>query len=147
MIALNACGQSSKEKLIGIWQAGSDKESSAWLDNYQFFSDGKFVFNFNQYDGSKRIISLNGKYDLQVDTLILIIEYSVEVVGGYITRGSSAWENEWVIQDAKIKEIKNDNPNKEMAFIEKCSETNSTFPCLMIDTRKYYQMQSDPTKY
>lgn len=147
IIALNACGQSSKEELIGIWQAGSDKESSAWLDNYQFFLDGKFIFNFNQYDGSKRIISIKGKYELHNDTLILIIEYSVEAMGGYIVRGSSAWEDEWVLQDAKIKEIKYDSPKKEITFIEKCNDHISTFPCIMIEKRKYYKMQSDPTKY
>src|ERR1044071_1351034 len=96
MVAFECCGQTSPTTssydpvfdIVGVWQAERYDEGSGWPDTYQFFSDKKFIFNFSQYDGSKRILRINGAYKIKQDTLVLTIESTVEAVGGYLTRST-----------------------------------------------------------
>ena len=72
--------------LVGIWQKSTSEISSGYLDSYLFFSDGTFRFNTNQYDGLRRVLSIGGKYKIENEKIIFIIEYTIEVIGGVFER-------------------------------------------------------------
>ncbi len=53
----------NSSQLIGRWQIHSNAIASGWNGNYQFYSNGRFIYHFNQMvDEGKRIVSVRGNY-------------------------------------------------------------------------------------
>jgi hypothetical protein len=154
IVAIGSCSQSTSEKkvdtlldLVGVWQAERYDEADAWPDTYQFFTDGKFVFNFSQYDGSKRILRIHGRYLTSNDSVFLNIESTVEAVGGYLTRSTiTSLSDTWELTDYSVQTIKQSKREPEIIKVRQCQ---TTYPkeCLLFDGRKYFRMDKDPTKY
>jgi hypothetical protein len=153
MIAIGSCGQSTSGKvnpsldLVGVWQAERYDEADAWPDTYQFFADGRFVFNFSQYDGSKRILRINGSYSTKGDSVVLNIESTLEAIGGYLTRSTiTSLSDTWELNDYSVQTVKQNNKEPEIIKVRDCQ---TTFPkeCRLFDGRKYFRMDKDPTKY
>lgn len=152
-VLLDCCAQSNKNEsengydLVGVWQADRYDEAAAWPDTYQFFSDGKFVFNFSQYDGSKRILRILGTYRLETGKVYLKVEFTEEAVGGYLTRSTiTSLSDTWELTDFLVEMVKQSNSEDEIVNMEACKEQ---YPkdCLLLDKRKYYRMSRDPEKY
>lgn len=140
--------QLDEKNIIGVWQAKSDEMTSGWLDTYQFFANGEFTFNPSQYDGLKRIISIKGKYRIIGDSLFFLVQYTKEATGGDIVRSeTSTLSDSWALEGVKIIEIKHENKEEQKAAIELGQPSANGNSCILIDKRKYYKMQSDPTKY
>jgi len=135
-----------KNNFVGIWQADTTIEGSAWLDNYQFFANGNFIFNFNEYDSNKRLDCLKGKYRLSKDTMYLIVENIVEVTDGKLTRGATSWEDEWLLKNIKTHEIKNTDLTEYKVQLSSCNY-KSLMPCIVFDNRKYFKLKNDPNDY
>jgi hypothetical protein len=151
VIAFECCGQSSssgnKIDMVGVWQAEAYDESAAWPDAYQFFPDKKFVFNFSQYDGSKRILRINGTYRIENGSLLLQVESTLEAIGGYLTRGTlTSLSDSWELVDYSVQTIQQNKREPEDVKIEQC-EGSYPKECLLLDGRKYFRMDKDPTKY
>ena len=152
IIAFECCGQSSpsstgKMDIVGVWQAERYDEAAAWPDAYQFFADYKFVFNFSQYDGSKRILRIVGTYKIENGTLLLQIESTVEAVGGYLTRSTiTSLSDSWELTDYSVQIVKQTNKEPEVVKLKQCE---GTYPkeCLLLGGRKYFRMDKDATKY
>lgn len=139
-------GQINKSELIGIWQFGSKELSSGWLENYQFFSDGRFCFNTSQYDGVNRVVSIMGRFKLNKDTLILKITKSKELRGGVFVRSETLGGSGWVIEGGKIITIKYKNPKSSILVVEKCDKVGD-IPCILIDKLIHYKLENDPSNY
>ncbi|HYC85220.1 MAG TPA: hypothetical protein VEB86_08365 [Chryseosolibacter sp.] len=156
IIAFECCGQTSSTPssrdniafdIVGVWQAEKYDEGSGWPDTYQFFSDRTFVFNFSQYDGSKRILRIKGTYKIEKGTLLLMIENTVEAVGGYLTRSTlTSLSDSWELTDYEIQTVKQNNPEPETVKLKTC-EGSYPKECLLLDARKYFRMDKDPSKY
>ena len=133
-------------KLSGIWQMNSNEIFSGWLDCYQFYDNGKFIFNFNQNNSQNRIISFGGHYHLNDENITLYTEYSKEIIGGKIikslTQGGSGWE----IEGGKVEIIKYNDEIVSSLSIKKCDDSK-LIPCLYIDNVIYYKLENDPDKY
>lgn len=151
IITFECCGQSSssadKIDVVGVWQAEAYDESAAWPDAYQFFTDKKFVFNFSQYDGSKRILRINGTYKIENGSLLLQVQSTIEAVGGYLTRSTiTSLSDSWELTDYSVQEVKQNNKEPEVIKLKKC-EGSYPKECFLLDGRKYFRMDTDPTKY
>lgn len=134
-----------KEDLVGVWQFGSSEISSGWYDNYLFFNNGSFVFNTNQNEGLKRIISIGGTFILKSDTLFLYINYSKELTGGIPTRSNTVGSSGWAIQNGTVMTIKH-KPVKEYLIIQKGDNpTNQSY--LLLNSIKYFKADDDPNNY
>jgi hypothetical protein len=154
IIAFECCGQTSSTPskelvpdIVGVWQAERYDEGSGWPDAYQFFSDKRFVFNFSQYDGSKRILRIQGTYKIENETLLLTIENTIEAVGGYLTRSTiTSLSDSWELTDYTVKTVKQNNEEPEVVKLKRCQ---GSFPkeCILLDARKYFKMDKDPLKY
>src|SRR5205809_886657 len=92
----------TKHNIVGLWQINSSNVSSALHDNYKFYPNGTFDFGFDQYDDTKRIISIGGKYEFKLNQIVLTISYRKEIDGGEIVRGSPGFQKGWVLNGGKL---------------------------------------------
>lgn len=136
----------TKNDIIGIWQMRSKELNSGWFDNYQFFQDGKFKFNTNQNDATKRIVSIGGEYSIKNNTLILEVSYSKEIIGGYLVRSETSGGSGWELKAGKVKTIFYKSKMKSYLTIEKCTDTEG-IECSYIDKVVYYKLENDPNNY
>ncbi|MCC6833501.1 MAG: hypothetical protein IT213_00830 [Cytophagales bacterium] len=155
LTSFKCCGQNTSsstsfkaEDVIGVWQAERYDEGSGWPDTYQFFPDKRFIFNFSQYDGSKRILRILGTYKVENNSIVLQIENTVEAVGGHLTRSTiTSLSDTWEIADYTVKTVKQNNTEPEIILIKKCVPGDYPKPCILLDGREYFRMDKDPSKY
>jgi len=142
----NIYSQLNKNDLIGVWQFGSPEITSSYLETYQFFNDGSFKFNTNQYDGLRRIISIGGNFELQNTHLVLKIKYVVELEKGKITKDEmSTKNNSWIIEGGETKIKKLINSKNEIIEIEKNYTSSSDY--LLFDGQIFYRIYSNPNSW
>jgi hypothetical protein len=103
---LNLVFCQSDLKISGKWQAETAQITSMHFDTYNFSKNGSFNFSPNAYNGLNRIISIIGKYEIKADTLILIPEYTSEILGGYFVRSEvTTLSDTWEIIGGHLKTI------------------------------------------
>ena len=71
------------KSIVGVWQ-DTNYMAAGWSDAFQFFSDGRFVFNHTQMDCTKREIRYAGNWKVSKGILILSIMERDTVEGGEI---------------------------------------------------------------
>ena len=152
ILSINTCTFSQEIKykdLFGVWQSESKEIASAWLDAYQFFADGRFVFNLNQYDEAKRVLAIKGHYRIVEDTLFFKIESTIELIGGYFVRNSlTNIHGSWSLSgDVIRKEIKHPEKTEQIAVIKRYGEEHQELNCILIDEVIYYKIYSNPEDY
>jgi hypothetical protein len=115
------------------------------LNNYQFLNDSNFLFNTNEYFGLKRIISIGGKYkyDKAKKLLLLIVQFSNEVFGGYIERSkeSGSASDSWIIEGGKIKKVFLSKPVRAFINIEFLNRDKNGNDLMLLDKIKYYKIE------
>lgn len=144
IISINFC---FAQKIIGIWQLKTSEVSSAYFDTYQFFSDGTFHFNTNQYDALRRIISIGGRYKVEKNKLSLTVEYTIEKLGGSFKVGEiSAGSDSWSLTNAQIKKIPALKAATQIASVEIGGKDKGT-DIVVINKAKYYKVDDDPNNF
>ena len=132
--------------LVGVWQYETSGMASGWDDSYQFFEDGKFIFNFSQMvNKGTRIIQVLGNYRFSNDTLYFVAKTTSELVGGHIKRGRP--DCEWLIEGGKRESIEEKQPIEEFALISKCKSKTESADCITIDGVPFYKVSSNPLDY
>ena len=92
------------ENLVGFWHNGPYTGSAGYLDHYEFNKDGTFIFNYNQYDGEKRIIGYSGTWQIISDNLLeLTITSKTIIEGGFFTKETTSETTDYTIRDGSIK--------------------------------------------
>lgn len=132
-------------KLIGVWQA-SPSVGSGMDDNFQFFADGSYKFNYNQMDGTKRILSYGGSWKVADNKLILIVEQMTVLIGGKWIKSSGSIATEYEIEGGKILDLKV-SPTKEMKLSLSKFVKEELHEATEIDGTKYWKLSSDPKTY
>jgi hypothetical protein len=132
--------------VVGVWQLGSKELNSGWFDNYQFFSNGKFRFNINQNDLTKRIICIGGIYKIKDSILTLETTYSKEIKGGHLVRSEIAGGSGWELKGGTVTLITYKSKVISRLTIEKYAN-DENIECLFIDKNKYYKLEDDPVNY
>lgn len=138
--------QINQNELIGVWQSNSQEMSSAYLETYQFFENGSFKFNTNQYDGLRRVICIGGNFKVSKNSISLKITYIVENEGGSIAKDElTTLNNSWSIKGGEIKKKELAKSVLEVISIEKTNLKDSI--SLYFDGQIYYKILSDPSKW
>ena len=138
----------TQEELVGIWQVNSDEIASGWLDSYRFFDNKEFIFSPNQFDGLRRIISINGTYRIVNNKLYIKVASTDEVEGGHIERSHlTTLSDTWEIDGGVIKKVIQPERDEEVIEIKRCNNEISKKICILLDGRKYYKLENDPTNY
>lgn len=131
-------GQVLEKNIVGIWQADSSEVTSMYHDTYQFYKNGNFEFKPDGYNGLNRVLSINGRYELKKDTVLLYIKSTKEIVGGYPNRSEiTTLSDTWEIINGKIKTFTFKKNILQKVKINKCSDEK----CILIDDRKFYLIE------
>ena len=131
----SAHAQFTKDSLLGTWQADNADVTSMNGDTYCFFSNGRFSFNPNEYNGLNRIISIIGIYTVSGNSLFLIPDSTKELIGGYPARSEmTTLSDTWEIRDGKTRMIPCKKKLKQALSIKALPNEHAIF----IDQRKYY---------
>lgn len=158
MLLLNLIGFGQKadstiiqQKLIGVWQINSATVGSALQENFQFFPDGRFDFNFSEYDDAQRLLGLQGHYHLKDGYLFMTVDSRVEITGGYFTKGSPGFQrDEFVLEGGKVETIRQTDSlgGKDPFIISVCKLSKSgKIIGIQIDNNKYYKLSDNPSAF
>jgi hypothetical protein len=138
--------QIDPKDLVGIWQADTAEEGSAWLDAYSFFPDGRFIFHFSQYNGTHRIEDLHGNFKIEGNVLYTTIQYRTERIGGHVERGGNGSEDEWVLVGDSVVVVKQENLLEEKWPLKLYQRPSDGIKCLNL-RRNYYLVRKNPDDY
>jgi|GEM_PF-768179 len=151
VLAQNADSIVRQQQIIGVWQVSTVKVGDALRENFQFFPDGKFVYNFSQYDDAQRVLALRGHYRLANGMLYMNVESRDEISGGYFTKGSPGFQRSpFVLEEGKVKTITQiDSAGAKDPFIIKVCKRNESgkIVCIQIDSYSYYRLSDDPNAF
>lgn len=133
--------------LIGVWQENLPNISSAYLQTYQFFPDGTFIYNTNQYDGLRKLISFGGDYKVNDNKINFTVKFIVEEFGGDLQRDeASTGSGLWTLEGGEEKKTMLKSPKKfTTSFEQGTTEKNKDF--ITIDSFKYYRILKDPKQF
>ncbi|HTI93111.1 MAG TPA: hypothetical protein VL727_21075 [Puia sp.] len=143
----------SRQQLIGVWQEGSATVGDALRKNFQFFSDGRFVLNFSQYNDISAVRGLGGQYRLDSSGLFLIADYRKEIVGGTFEKGNPGVESEeFVLTGGKLQTIRQKPDSDSYVdpyLISPCKPEKKAggHPCVVINYNTYYKLNDNPQFY
>jgi hypothetical protein len=133
-LSLNLC--SAQIRIVGLWQAEQATVASIYHDIYYFLGNGKFIFKPDGYDGLNRVIGIYGSYSVRNDTLILLPEYTEEIINGYPIRSEiTTLADTWQITGGKVKKIPIKKRIIQTAVIKEFGKD-----CILIDSRKFYKV-------
>ena len=136
----------TKGEIVGLWHKG-EVVGSGWNETYQFYANGIFSFYFSQYDETKRVVSLHGKYRFSGDTLFTKIERRTELIKGFVRRGYIAYEHQWVLDSTLTKSINQLNSIEEYAILQFVVGPKTSFIVDGIKSLQYYKISSNPNDY
>ena len=138
------------KKLVGIWQA-SDVMPAAWAKAYQFFSDGKFVFNASQENHTSRERNFSGTWALTDGKLILLVKQKTVMEGGKIIDDNDPILGRH-LEGAKQNVIPINPPEKKVLrmgriTIGKNGYDGSDMLTVKIGDSQYWKFDDDPRRY
>lgn len=141
----------SETDIIGIWQLNSPSIGANLLECFRFYSDGKFIYEYDGSDDTRNIIKLKGTYRLdnnRYDRLFFTITSRIERIGGKIISGAVGTDEFlFVFDNDSTKETIEKIPNElDPLFISKINKKSNQID-LYINNRKYYKVSSDPNKF
>lgn len=77
----------NKSFLVGRWQYSTRIVGSGFLENFEFFANGNFVYVFDPVSGNQKFTEMKGKYRVENDQLILRMTSYTIIEGGEIVTG------------------------------------------------------------
>jgi len=132
--------------ITGAWQ--DDYVAGAvYGQRYHFYADGHYIFEYSQFDESKRVLSEAGVWSLENGTLTLTENSKTLVEGG--EKGEPFFSSEYAIVNGVIKIITIEPPEKENydGFeIYKDTKIEQGFWTMFIGSQ-YWKLSDDPNLY
>ncbi|MDH3492322.1 MAG: hypothetical protein OEM82_02140 [Acidobacteriota bacterium] len=132
-----------KRELIGVWQ-NSKGVGSGLTDNYQFLSDGRFQFNYNQMDGTKRLLSFSGFWNVQRGMLYLHANRVALLIGGKWVKASGSIATEYEIEGGRVTKKRISPVEKSVLDISAFQLEDETYTTVKIGGEKFWKLSSDP---
>lgn len=127
--------------IVGIWRVDNCKVGSALRDYYQFLDDGTFTYNFDQYDDTKRILSISGWYKASPEWITFTVISRKELTGGEIVIGSPGFQKGWVLDEAEPVTF-NENYTETVEF--SVCDSLIKFRFIKIANEKFYKLSDNP---
>jgi len=140
---------SKKEIMIGTWQE-SPSVGSLFASRYHFYGNCNYIFEYSQYDESKRILSEMGTWSVESDTLALIVKSKITVVGGEKGAPGPNSTSEYSIVNGKIEIIEVNPPKKEeyeLNNMYRDTEERIGYWVIIINGTQYWRLLDDPNAY
>lgn len=141
--------KSSELNIVGIWQLHTNEISSALHETFQFFKNGKFVYNLSNYDDLNPLSSISGTYILEKNLLKLKIMQIKLRVRFKIAEADHGFQSGpfQLIEGKFITIQQNDLDYSEHEF-ELVKELKKTLKvAVKIDEDLYFKLSDDPNKF
>jgi hypothetical protein len=147
-----------KHELTGIWQ-DVEFNASGWSNTWQFFDDGRFIFNYSQMDCAKRERSYSGHWKAVGPVLQLSIERRKVLVGGRFEEALGSCGSDLELVDAEERIVNEPAPMKRILSLGQIETVISVYDDgtfktapqqklrTVIDGKRYWKFEDDPTKY
>jgi hypothetical protein len=134
-------------QFVGVWQ-DAPHVASGMSDLYRFYKTGRFVFEYNTMNWSKRTISYSGKWKIVKGKLILSIEERTDVVGGKKVKvdEASGSGDEYEIEGGKAVTRKLRPAVVETRQLGKLMQ-GELVPEIRIRKLKFWRLANDPDAY
>jgi hypothetical protein len=135
-------------EIMGIWQYKTSVISSTLHQNFQFFKNGKFIYNRDGYDDLNPLMSIFGIYTIEHGILNLrIIQYKWQV-GFKVAEADHGFQfGSFQLIDGKSVIVEQNDilsSPHDISIVDK----NVTMPKIIkIDGDKYYKLSDDPDKF
>lgn len=131
----------SKNELIGLWQSETEEIASAYLDNYSFYTNNRFIFRPTTYDGLRIIIEVGGSYKIHDLTIIFLPDSITEITGREIERSKFAtMSDSWSLSSSNHTK-KSIKAEPQEASLEKIMDTNEKRFHILIDKRVFNKIK------
>jgi|SRR5215510_474556 len=148
-----------KRELSGIWQ-DVEVNASAWSNTWQFFGDGRFIFNHSQMDCAKRELSYSGHWKAMGPAIQLSIEQRKVLVGGKFEKALGSCASDLELVDAEERVVDEPVSNNHIVslgpveivrvayFNYRTGKTEAQQKLrTIIEGKQYWKFEDDPTKY
>ena len=139
--------------MIGTWHE-VPFIGSADSQRYHFFPDGKYIFEYSQYDTEKRILSKTGTWTFENGLLTLIVNSMVTVEGGEESAESllpGDDNNEYAIINGTIRIVDIKTPESEEYILENfyydIGNTPGDYLTVLFNETRYWKYTDDPSVY
>jgi hypothetical protein len=133
----------------GIWQ-NSPSIASGWSDTYLFFSNGTFIFHYNQMVCDNRNISYSGKWKASNEgEIILTINSKTVLEGGTLVKSTGSCASEYEIEGGEVKVIQLWNPeSKAILFSDyKIDSENNSRETVLFNNVRFWRISNNPENY
>ncbi|WP_209143478.1 MULTISPECIES: hypothetical protein [Niastella] len=139
----------SNNTIVGVWQANTDVVASALKVNFQFFKDGRFIYNTDSYNALNPLISIIGVYKIEKNILYLKIQSTKQLTGFKIAASEPAFQfGSFQIDGGKITTIKqNDTDYDEHEIKAMADKKAPKKKVIKIDSETYYKVSDNPDKF
>jgi hypothetical protein len=139
----------SNKTIIGVWQVDTDLVSSAIKANFQFYKEGKFVYNTDSYDDLNPLISISGVYKIDKKILYLKIQSTKQLTGFKVIASEPSFQfGSFQLDGGKIETIKQNDSDYSEHNIKVISDKKaSQNKVIKIDSDKYYKVSDNPDKF
>lgn len=132
--------QSDLERsIIGIWQVNTSDVGSGYLDTYKFYEGNRFSFSPDENEGLRTVISIEGRYSIQGDTLSLLLEHMLILKKGIPVVSETLGGSGWELTGHKRKKVKINGVEKVLLKANGCREGFNCF--IEIRGREYFKLE------
>jgi hypothetical protein len=136
----------SKKDIVGVWQEGSPSVGAGYGTYFQFYKDGRFIYNTSGYDQTHILYNIYGKYRLEGNALLLKVKYRKELRDADVAQTESAMESGlFKFEGGKAVTIQQKDTTEMYFNLTKDAKKYNKI-CIKIENDKYYKVESNPDK-
>lgn len=132
--------------IIGVWQA-SPAVGSGYADKYHFFEDMTFRFDYSQFNGEKRDISLYGTWELENNWLYITVKSKKTKVGGDFVKSIGSISSNYMLKNSEIVVEDLERELKIIYPLEEVIESVDSPLYMTIGNVEYWRLTPNPDMY
>jgi hypothetical protein len=134
--------------LIGIWQLNTDVISSTLHKTVQFYKNNRFVYSMDTYNDLNPIVSISGRYKIEIRGISLLIEEIKHLTEYKIEEADHGFQfGLFQLAGGKIVVFKQNDGEYSFHELKKIKGVSKKEEVIMIDNEKYFKISNNPDKY
>jgi hypothetical protein len=134
----------TQSQLVGIWQVNTPIVGSGLGAYFQFYKDGRFIYNTSGYDNLNPLCNIFGSYKLlDGNTIGFKVDSSRQLIGAQIGAADGFQGGTFVLDGGKVVTFPQRGTKYESHDVSVHSKGRN-IKCIVIDNDKYYKLSNNP---
>lgn len=135
----------TQNELVGIWQVNTPVVGSGLGAYFQFYKNGRFIYNTSGYDDLNPLCNIFGSYKLiDGNALGLKVDSSKQLIDAQIIAESPGFQfGTFVLDGGKVVTFPQKGTGYEFHDVSIRSKGRQ-IKCIVIDNDKYYKLSNNP---